>query len=118
MHTSHNPCWDAKNRDNLPDELELSFASIEHLFKNQDFVKPEVKVPTNSNGMTIVFDKLKNLIEAADIKEEDLQKVVGARGHYEDTEPVTNYSDDFITRWIIPNWKKILDTIKNNKGEE
>ena len=32
VYTTHNPCWDAKNRFNLPDELELNFASIAHLF--------------------------------------------------------------------------------------
>lgn len=32
MYTSHNPCWDAKNRDGLPEILPLSYASIAHLF--------------------------------------------------------------------------------------
>lgn len=28
--TSHHPCWDAKNRHNLPEELPLDFSSIAH----------------------------------------------------------------------------------------
>lgn len=32
MYTTHNPCWDAKNRDNLPEELPFSFGSIAPVF--------------------------------------------------------------------------------------
>jgi hypothetical protein len=58
------------------------------------------------------------MIVEAGITEVDLQKVVAAKGHYQETEPIANYSDDFITRWIIPNWKNIIESIKNKKGEE
>lgn len=30
MYTTHNPCWDAKNRQGLADELPLEFSSIAH----------------------------------------------------------------------------------------
>lgn len=30
MYTSHHPCWDAKNRHGLPDELPLDYAQIAH----------------------------------------------------------------------------------------
>ena len=40
MYTSHHPCWDAKNRHGLPDELPFSFESIAHLFKDA----PKTKV--------------------------------------------------------------------------
>lgn len=32
MYTTHNPAWDAKNRDNLPEQLDFTFGSIAHLF--------------------------------------------------------------------------------------
>ncbi|MCC8152483.1 MAG: AAA family ATPase [Lachnospiraceae bacterium] len=31
MYTSHHPCWDAKNRYGLPDELPLDYAEIAHI---------------------------------------------------------------------------------------
>ena len=34
MYTVHNPCWDAKNRDGLPEQMEFSFDGIAHLFGN------------------------------------------------------------------------------------
>ena len=32
MYAAHNPCWDAKNRDGLPDEMDFDFARIAFLF--------------------------------------------------------------------------------------
>lgn len=36
MYTSHHPCWDAKNRHGLPDELPLDYAQIAH------YIEPDV----------------------------------------------------------------------------
>lgn len=32
MYTSHHPCWDAKNRDGLPDKLPFDYGQIAYLF--------------------------------------------------------------------------------------
>ncbi len=32
MYTAHHPCWDAKNRDGLSDELPFSYEEIAHIF--------------------------------------------------------------------------------------
>lgn len=34
MYTSHHPCWDAKNRYGLEDELTFDYAEIAHILKN------------------------------------------------------------------------------------
>lgn len=34
MYTTHNPCWDAKNRYGLPDELPFEFSHVAHCFLN------------------------------------------------------------------------------------
>lgn len=31
MYTSHHPCWDAKNRDGLPDELPMDYEALRHI---------------------------------------------------------------------------------------
>ncbi len=116
--TSHNPTYDAKNRFDLPEELELDFAEIKHLFEEQDPSSSKSVISSNSSGMTAVFEKLSSLILEAEITEAELQKVVAAKGHYELETPISEYSDDFTTRWILPNWKKIVETIKNEKGEK
>ncbi len=115
LYTTHNPTYDAKNRFDLPEELELKFEAIEHLFDGQ---KKELVIPSNASGMTVVFERLNKMIIDTEVSETDVQKVVASKGHYKEDEPITNYSDEFITRWIIPNWEKIVKTIKNKKGEQ
>ena len=115
LYTTHNPTYDAKNRFDLPEELELKFEAIEHLFDGQ---KKELIIPSNASGMTVVFERLNKMIIDTEVTEADVQKVVASKGHYKEDEPITNYSDEFITRWIIPNWEKIVKTIKNKKGEQ
>ena len=34
MYTSHHPCWDAKNRDNLPEELPMEYESIKAVIEH------------------------------------------------------------------------------------
>jgi len=38
MYAAHHPCWDAKNRFSLPDQMDMSFEPLEALFTN---IKPE-----------------------------------------------------------------------------
>ncbi len=119
LYTTHNPAYDAKNRFDLPEELELSFSSIAHLFEDQEFTKNEVPFPDPRDITSVAtVNKLKKMIEDAGITEAELQKIVAAKGHYQEADPITDYSDDFITRWIIPNWKKIVATINKNRGEQ
>lgn len=34
MYTTHHPCWDAKNRDGLPEELPFDYSQIAHIFRD------------------------------------------------------------------------------------
>ncbi len=119
LYTTHNPTYDAKNRFDLPEELELDFKAIAHLFETYDVPAEQVMDYDSKDVTTLTFvEQLKKKLEEDGITEEQLQKVVSAKGHYELETPISEYSDDFITRWIIPNWKKIVETIKNEKGEQ
>lgn len=40
MYTTHHPCWDAKNRFDLPEELPIEYAAIERCFENVPAKKP------------------------------------------------------------------------------
>ncbi len=41
MYTTHHPCWDAKNRDGLPEEMPFEYGSVAHLFTQQESTPPE-----------------------------------------------------------------------------
>ena len=127
MYTTHNPCWDAKNRFGLKEELDLDFKEIAHLFKEES--APAVEAPKEEVVETPVSEevvpeapkeratvtRIKQMITEANITDLDLRKVVASRGHYKEEATIEEYTDDFITRWIIPNWKKIIEMITTNK---
>ena len=114
MYTTHNPCWDAKNRFSLADELDLAFSSISHLFED---VSPKTGQPEpTKETVRPNIEKLKNMIQEAGITEEDIKVIVANKGHYALDADISTYSEDFITRWIIPNWIKIIQTITKNNG--
>lgn len=48
LYTSHHPCWDAKNRHGLSDELPLDYAQIAPCIE-QDAVAPVSPVPTQTS---------------------------------------------------------------------
>ena len=115
MYTTHNPCWDAKNRFNLPDEVDLSIHTIGHLFEAHEPKQGDTGASGNKERATIT--KIKEMLAEEGITEADLQKVVAERGHYDFGHTIEDYADDFITRWIIPNWKKIVEAIKTNENK-
>ena len=116
MFTTHNPCWDAKNRFNLPDELDLSFDGIAHLFSTEPKIETREEKATPEAKESEVLTKVKKLINDSGITKEQVEEVVTLKGHYPSGTKLEDYKEDFITRWIIPNFKKIVETIKSNNG--
>lgn len=114
IYTTHNPCWDAKNRFNLPDELDLDFASIAHLFADVDAKENTPKA--SEKPKDDVLAKVRKLISDSGVSVEAVEQVVVDKGHYEAGSHIEDYAPDFITRWVIPNFKKIIETIKNKNG--
>lgn len=56
MYASHHPCWDAKNRYGLPDEMEMDFKNIESLFENiPTYIPPKdpFEEYVETNGLTM-----------------------------------------------------------------
>ena len=52
----------------------------------------------------------------AEIEEADLQKLVAAKGHYPESTPIDLYSEEFVSRWLFPNWERIVTTIHHNNS--
>lgn len=47
MYTSHNPCWDAKNRESLPDEMDFNYEQIYYLFPERPKAAQPIEVPAD-----------------------------------------------------------------------
>ena len=116
MYTTHNPCWDAKNRFNLPDELELNFASIAHLFSEENIKKTAIpKKNEEKVEQRPLVSKVRTLLSETNIDEADLVTIAASKGHYKEAKNIEEYPDDFLSRWVIPNFKKIIELIKTTK---
>ncbi len=108
MYTNHSPVWDAKNRFNLPDEMDMDFSGIAHLFKGNNETAPTelVKKP---------IDILRDRMEKEGIKASEIKKIVSDKGHYPIETPITDYPDKFISGWILKHWEQVVDLIKKDK---
>ncbi len=136
LHTSHHPCWDAKNRHGLPEELPLEYAQIAHCIGDQPIATPHVPAPTpqavpaqeisESPGSTApaikvpdtlaepaqqgdIPDKVFTLMQTSSVSEEEIRKVFAGKGYYpEDTPWSVLAAEGFVDGWIIPQWGNIV----------
>ena len=137
MYTTHHPCWDAKNRDGLPEELPLDYSAIAHLFEN---VEPTVKKETEP---TFTVDQpqmmktvepeplepiimpeddgipqaLKDLMGRSLVSIDEVMEVVAKKGYYSAGTPIQNYDKDFIDGVLIAAWNQVFDEITKNRNE-
>ena len=99
MYASHHPCWDAKNRYGLPDEMDMSYEPIAKLFSNL----PEPKK---------AVDPFISDLEKVGLTIEDVKKFSQIKGNYPGVEPI-DYPDIYKDA-IIKSAEKIKNTIKEN----
>ena len=111
IYTTHSAVYDAKNRFNLPEELEMSIGSLAPLFSDA----PKISETTSSPSLV---EKLRTLLTEKGISEEELKEVVAQKRQYSLDTPVEEYSEEFIASWILPNINRIVEVIKNKKGNK
>ncbi len=120
MYTTHHPCWDAKNRAGLPEELPFDYSHIAHCIPNSGAQIPPVKPITDDEFTTIVdkdcpFDTsgipsaLLDLMNINKITKDEIQAAVAFKGYYPKDTPIENYDPAFIEGVLIGAW----DQVKN-----
>ncbi len=111
LHTSHHPCWDAKNRHGLPDELPLSMRKLRivlmgsrlllHRFRRQhqqlrqrrrSAIHPTAQplpqrcrrplLSLRLRSRAISQEKCLLLMQTSGIFEEEIRKVFSEKGYY------------------------------------
>ena len=124
MFTSHHPCWDAKNRHNLPEEMDLSYASIAPIFGDSKVAPQAVSpaqtqptVPAQQPLPTVTPETLAILtgwMDKAGIKAEEIQTLVAQKGHFPPETPIDQYPEKFVRGWLMHNWSQVVTTIEAN----
>ncbi len=138
LYTSHHPCWDAKNRLGLPEELPLRFAPLAAYFVAGGTTPPEPAKQTPAEtpvpdrrplrpestpetqepkeAAPYVPEVLKPLLESAGVTEAEVRDVIAKRhGSFPVGTPWESMERvDFVNRWVVRHWDKIVQMIQEN----
>ena len=136
MYTQHHPCWDAKNRDGLPEEIPFEYSQIKHIIEPIGSTKkpkeePRVQIDLSQTEEILTADgkipdenpvipdgipkALVDLMEANNVSESDIQLAVSLKGYFPENTPIANYPPDFINGVLIGAWEQVHAMIKENK---
>jgi hypothetical protein len=137
MHTTHHPCWDAKNRDGLPEELPFEFAKIAHIIptikpasspvQNNEtppvVTPPVAKVepqpePPKKDDLSTLPKPLADLMSLNSVTVLEIQKAVASRGYYPVDTPIQNYATEFINGVLVGAWAQVFKMIQDNRDNE
>lgn len=135
MYTTHHPCWDAKNRHGLSEELPFDFDAIRtHIPCGgrpapaaqgrgdsnpvaaptppaQEPPKKESPVYPDQNTLPAYLRPLYDLMREKGVEAAEVQAVVGARGYFPADMPLEDYPEDFVTGVLIGAWDQVCSMI-------
>ena len=145
MYTSHDPCWDAKNRFGLAPELPFEFAQIAHIFgtvsapmpepvkqKPAKKAEPPKAAPPAAEPLPASdvagLEEVKNLdipegiptaladlMKANNVTEDEIQLAVSMKGYFPDDMPIASYPLEFINGCLIGAWSAVFGMIQENR---
>lgn len=139
MYTSHNPCWDAKNRHGLADELPFDYQEIAHCIpdtvpapepapqtkkKNPEppkeppkpEIRPEDAATTKETELDPKIPKaLADLMAANNVTAQDIQQAVAYKGYFPADMPIADYPDDFVMGCLVGAFPQMLQVIQELK---
>lgn len=134
MYTSHHPCWDAKNRYGLPEEIPMEYGQIKHIIERNIAAQPAAtvqtapvaKVAAAENATTATNDNvtpapapaitqessgipkaLADLMTANSITEEQIRAAVASKGYFPADMPIKDYPKEFIEGVLIGAWEQV-----------
>lgn len=138
MYANHRPCWDAKNRQGLPDEMEFSYECIKHVVPGRNSSvnsAPDSRPDPRPSGSTVpaapdpgnvparpvsdagdrpALRKLLDLIHSNGFGPDDVVAAVTAQGAFPNV-PVEQYPDDFIEMLVTQAWPQVQEWIATNR---
>lgn len=140
MYTTHHPCWDAKNRYNLPEEMPLDFSGIAHLFEESEHPQQSNTPIVNKNidkkleqlddEMNVLVKNIESkisnknipkslldLMEQNLVTEDEIKKAVALKGYYPVETPIENYDINFINGVLVGAWSQVLNIIETQIRE-
>ena len=119
MYTQHHPCWDAKNRYGLPEEIPMEYAQISHIYapaapapSTPAPVQTPEPIPEPAAGIP---KALSDLMSASGITEQQIRAAVAMKGYFPEDMPISAYPEDFVSGVLVGAWSQIVDFINEQK---
>ena len=100
MYTSHNPAWDAKNRNGLPEQMDLSFDGLAHIFGSAEPVKQQTPL-----------ERLRELMADAGIEDYQIQEIICEKNGFSPESPLEEYPEKVISG-CVKYFSKLANQIK------
>ncbi len=130
MYTTHHPCWDAKNRFGLPEEIPMDYEQIRFIYEGNfapaqnatqkpveppaqtasEIIPPRVKNPAQSVPEGIP-KALQDLMKASNITEQQIRAAVSKKSYFPADMQISDYPKDFIEGVLIGAWEQIVSFI-------
>lgn len=142
MYTAHNPCWDAKNRHGLADELPFDYQEIAHCIPDtapappapepisktkkmnpeppKEPPKPERRPKADTKIVETELDPkipkaLTDLMAANNVTAHDIQQAVAHKGYFPADMPIADYPEDFVMGCLVGAFPQMLQVINQLK---
>lgn len=139
MYTTHHPCWDAKNRQGLEDELPFDYSSIQACIPvgqtEPDTSRsaapvaaraPESAAKTETrpdaaqdcaadDEGTAAAVALKGLMEQSGVELREVMAAVESRGYYPKGTPFENYDPAFVSGVLVGAWDQVYKMILDQR---
>lgn len=142
MYTAHNPCWDAKNRHGLAEELPFDYQKIAHCIpvmnpvtpqptpaepepapKAPDPPKESPKPPARAEAEQSdvqaneedIPQALADLMAANNVTARDIQQAVAYKGYFPADMPIAAYPEDFVMGCLVAAFPQMLQVINQLK---
>lgn len=142
MYTAHNPCWDAKNRHGLAEELPFDYQGIAHCIPVMNQVTPQPtpaepepapkapdppkespKPPARAEAEQSdvqaneedIPQALADLMAVNNVTARDIQQAVAYKGYFPADMPIANYPEDFVMGCLVAAFPQMLQVINQLK---
>lgn len=142
MYTAHNPCWDAKNRHGLAEELPFDYQEIANCIPVMNQVTPQPtpaepepapkapdppkespKPPARAEAEQSdvqaneedIPQALVDLMAANNVTARDIQQAVAYKGYFPADMPIANYPEDFVMGCLVAAFPQMLQVINQLK---
>lgn len=110
MYTQHHPCWDAKNRYGLPEEIPMEYAQIAQIYAPVQPLETPPAPAASTSATDIqpgIPQSLADLMAASGITEQQIRAAVAKKGYFPESMRIADYPPEFVDGVLVGAWEQI-----------